>query len=241
MLRLAKIYDSLTVLKASPHSSPENGPFPYIFLSRSSAPSPTPLERTLAPNSILFYSWLSEIPNAQIVPYSAAEQLPILTLLDVRLRDAFLLTLYIYSSNYKAVVLPSFYKHINSIENDRLSGGVGVFPYLLSYTQYLAAKDTLQRSVGTTKIDAKFKISVLTGAEEALDALSDLVSETTGFLSGEGIPGTVDAAVYGYLYPSLHLGLMDETGTREAELVELIRERPKLVELVEKVNELAWS
>ncbi|KAK7206630.1 hypothetical protein BZA70DRAFT_274745 [Myxozyma melibiosi] len=246
VLRLAKIYDSLTIFPASPHSAPENGPFPYVFVPRSLPKAQDrKKDQSYSLPSPQFNSWLSSLPNARSVPYSAAEDSPIIMLLDVRIRDAFLLTLYLYSANYKNIVLPGFYRHLNSSKAESKNLGsenTGFFPHVVSYVQYNAVKETLRRSVGSQRIDAKFKINILIGAEEALDALSDLVAESTsGFLSGTSEPGVVDAAVYGYLYPVLHLGLKGENGNGEAELVELVRERPNLVELVEKIHKLAWT
>ncbi|KAK9461599.1 uncharacterized protein V1516DRAFT_711059 [Lipomyces oligophaga] len=227
LFKLSGLQDSVSFVSASPHSSPGDGPFPYIFLSRQN-PSDASVERFIAFNSQSFHSWLStECPG--FPRYNAFLESPIFTLISISLHDAYIYTLFMILPNFKSIVQDQIGFNIGR------NTGRGLLPYLLARQEQFAHSKAFERR----KLSGK---SILAASRDALDALESLLKAQNGVLSnGISQPGFLEATLFSYIYPILHLGLVDASGTGDAELVSIVKDHPLIVEASEKVCSLAWS
>ncbi|KAK9375668.1 uncharacterized protein V1513DRAFT_441593 [Lipomyces chichibuensis] len=231
ILKLAGVFDKFTTIPSSPHAAPKSGSVPYIFLPCRPKVDSDLLPRTIYPESKAFYRWLNSIAPS-FPAFDAAQQNPLLSLVDVRLRDAWVLTLYLYPLNYRSIFIPRL-SHAYS-QSDR---STSILPQILAYTTSHDAQKLLRRSTGVPRITETTQRSIIANAEEALDALANLlaVSETL-YLNGDK-PGVLDAAVYGYLWPILSLDFKNMKGDGQAELKAMVTQRKALVDLVKRIHD----
>ncbi|KAK9324803.1 hypothetical protein V1517DRAFT_316347 [Lipomyces orientalis] len=231
ILKLAGVIDKLAVIPSSPHAAPKSGSVPYVFLRSRPRIKSDLLPRTLYPESKAFHQWLASIAPS-FPAFDTAKQNPLLSLVDIRLRDAWLLTLYLYPANYKSILVPRLtqaYSHSDT--------STSIIPHILAYSASREAQQLLTRSTGVSRITETIQRSIITNAEEALDALAILLSDSGAPYINGGEPGVLDAAVYGYLRPILGLELKSLTGDGQAELKTLVQERKALVDLVERIHD----
>ncbi|KAK9350702.1 hypothetical protein V1505DRAFT_361499 [Lipomyces doorenjongii] len=231
ILKLAGVFDKFTTIPSSPHAAPKSGSVPYIFLPSRPKVDSDLLPRTIYPESKAFYRWLASIAPS-FPAFDPAQQNPLLSLVDVRLRDAWVLTLYLYPLNYSSIFVPRL-SHGYS-QSDRTKS---ILPQILAYTTSHDAQKLLRRSTGVPRITETTQKSIIANAEEALDALANILAVSGTFYLNGGKPGVLDAAVYGYLWPILSLDFKNMKGDGQAELKRMVTERKALVELVNRIHD----
>ncbi|KAK9367215.1 hypothetical protein V1509DRAFT_627334 [Lipomyces kononenkoae] len=231
ILKLSGIFDKFTTIPSSSHAAPKSGTVPYIFLASRPKVKADLLPRTLYPESKAFYLWLASI--APTLPeFDYVGQSPLLSLIDVRLRDAWVLTLYLYPLNYKSIFIPRLSQAYCQSDTS-----TSILPQIIAYTTLHDAQQLLRRSTGVPRITETIQKSIIANAEEALDAFANLLVDSgKPYLDGDE-PGALDASVYGYLDPILRLDIKDMIGDGQAELKTMVIARKVLVELVERIRD----
>ncbi|KAK9488418.1 hypothetical protein V1527DRAFT_457895 [Lipomyces starkeyi] len=235
ILKLAGVFDKFTIIPSSPHAASKCGSVPYIFLRSRPKVDSDLLSRTIYPESKAFYRWLNSIAPS-FPAFDAAQQNPLLSLVDVRLRDAWILTLHLYPLNYSSIFIPRLSHAYSQSERS-----TSILPPILAYTTSHDAQKQLRRSTGVPRITETTQRSIIANAEEALDALADLLAVSgTLYLNGDK-PGVLDAAVYGYLWPILSLDFKNMKGDGQAELKTMVTERKMLVDLVKRIHDQVYN
>ncbi|KAK9450235.1 uncharacterized protein V1518DRAFT_413318 [Limtongia smithiae] len=224
LLKMAKVYQNVSVVEASVHSAPETESLPYIYRAKQHKLG-MKLPRAIPSDGPVFLSFLSAVSSSGVATYNEARDAPYLALVDVDLRHAFLFTVYHIPENYRRFVVPM---------HAALSGKV--LAETLASSARKKAREVLEKSIGTTDVmNPAVQESIYDSAESALDALQDLLTESDGmYLSGTDTPGVVDAALFSYLWPSLQLGFTDQGNP--ARLYDMVQGRKLLVEYVESIR-----
>ncbi|KAI1812365.1 putative mitochondrial outer membrane protein [Poronia punctata] len=145
------------------------------------------------------------------------------SLLDHRIRTAWLYTLYLSPAN--TALLTSLY-----VEPATSSWPVRT---TILYQLRRAAELEILRSTARSAVDPN---ALYRGAREAFGALEALLDEDQWFFGGE-VPGLFDAAVFSYTYLLLHEGLAWEN----RRLGDILGEFPGLVEHRDRIYQRCWG
>ncbi|KAK9235703.1 hypothetical protein V1525DRAFT_434462 [Lipomyces kononenkoae] len=231
ILKLSGIFDRFTTIPSSSHAAPKSGTVPYIFLPSRPKVKSDLLPRTIYPESKVFYLWLASIAPS-FPEFDYAGQSPLLSLIDVRIRDAWVLTLYLYPVNYESIFIPRL-----SQAYSQSDASASILPRILAYTTLHDAQQLLRQSTGVPSITETIQRSIIANAEEALDAFANLLVDSgKPYLDGDD-PGVLDAALYGYIEPILRLDIRNRKGDAQAELKTLVTARNILVEWAERIHD----
>ncbi|KAM3418295.1 hypothetical protein BST61_g4295 [Cercospora zeina] len=203
-----------TLVSSNNHASP-SGSLPFLQPATSSnnaTPDPIPANK--------LQKWLAATTAQSSAPSPGPNDVRLeayQSLIDNRIRKAWLYQLYL------------------APENDALMQRLYVSPcsnhplvrFALRRQLRCAAEEELVKSVGSNTVDAEV---VLKEAEEAFEALSQLLGEKEWFFEAEG-PGLFDANVFAYV----HLILDDGLGWGFNPLIEGVRRFGNLVGHRERV------
>ncbi|KAK9468982.1 hypothetical protein V1512DRAFT_258355 [Lipomyces arxii] len=215
-LKLAGILDKFEIVTASIHASPIKS-LPYIYLT------PQKGQRTLYPHTKSFYDWLRTAAVTKLPEFDHVKLRPVLSLIEVRLRDAYLMTLYGYGSNYNNIVL----RHMALKYSSGETAVPSLLPRVLAYTTYLSQDRVLRRNNGP--LNDTVRQTILTNASEALHALDTLCANHSDL-------GVLDAAIYGYVWTIMSTDLRNMAGSAEAELRTMVKQHKSLVSLATRVE-----
>jgi len=200
------------LISSNNHSSP-TGSLPFLlpagYGSNTSQHSPLPIP------SNKFVEYATEhggrVEESSSMRYEAYQ-----SLLDHRIRNAWLYTLYLEPLNFSAVAYPRYVSPISSNLLVRAS---------ISHQLRAAAEAELLKHTSIIDTD-----DLYSEADKAFEALSILLGEDSWFF-GSGKPALFDAAVFGYT----QLLLDEELGWREEKLSRALRRRANLVQHRERL------
>lgn len=176
--------DFLTV-SSSNHASP-TGSLPFVIPATSCANSSVlDLVRPIPSHQI--QAWASK-PGAISKTQSDSDRYEAyLSLLDHRIRKAWLHTLYLSQSNFDAVARPLYINPATSSRPARL---------VLSHNLQAAALEELTKASTSSVIDLD---ALYRESDNAFSALSDFLGDEDWFF-GEAEPGLFDAGVFAYTH-----------------------------------------
>ncbi|KAL8889894.1 MAG: hypothetical protein Q9215_002876 [Flavoplaca cf. flavocitrina] len=199
-------FDFLTV-SSSNHASP-TGSLPFVIPATSGANS-TVLDVVRPIPSHQIQAWGSKHGAISKTPPDSDRYEAYLSLLDHRIRNAWLHTLYLSQPNFDAVARPLY---INPATSSRLARLV------LSHNLKAAALEELTKASTSLVIDLD---ALYRESDNAFSALSHCLGSDDWFF-GEAEPGIFDAAVFAYT----HLLCDKEMGwkTKEERLGKSLRE-----------------
>ncbi|KAI0402187.1 hypothetical protein F4802DRAFT_378929 [Xylaria palmicola] len=200
------------------HASP-TGALP--FLLPPSTPSNARPQRPIPSNKLEQYGLDhgTSKPPQNLGPRLEAYE----SLLDHRIRNAWLYTLYLSPAN--ANLLTRLY--IAPTTSSRPVRAT------ILYQLRRAAELEILRSTGRDVIDPA---ALYTGAREAFGALDALLGDGEWFFRTE-IPGLFDATVFSYT----HLLLQDSLGWKNLRLTEVLEEFPRLVSHRDRILQRCWG
>ncbi|KAI1745069.1 hypothetical protein F4680DRAFT_174180 [Xylaria scruposa] len=206
------------VCPSNNHASP-TGALPFLLPS-STPGNPRP-QRPIPSNKLEQYaldnakSKLPKDPGSRLEAYQS--------LLDHRIRNAWLYTLYLSPAN--ADLLSHLY-----ITPTTSSPPVRA---TISYQLRHAAELDILRSTGRDTIDTA---ALYKGAEEAFRALDAILGDNKWFFGSE-VPALFDATVFSYTHLILHDGLIWEN----PRLKQILKEYPRLVDHQIRIFRRGWG
>ncbi|KAI1823844.1 putative mitochondrial outer membrane protein [Xylaria intraflava] len=215
-LKLAGV--DFCVRSSNNHASP-TGALP--FLLPPSAPNDVTPQRPVPSNKLEQYGLkngqfkLPGNPDPRLEAYES--------LLNHRVRDAWLYTLYISPANTDLLT----YFYIAPATSSRL-----VRATLLHQLRH-AAELGILRSTGRNAIDPE---ALYNGAEEAFGALDAVLGDDMWFFGSE-IPGLFDATMFSYT----HLVLHEDLAWENRRLNDILKKFPRLVEHRDRIYQKCWG
>ncbi|KAI1129162.1 hypothetical protein F5Y10DRAFT_276987 [Nemania abortiva] len=215
-LRLAGV--DFCLRSSNNHGSP-TGALPFL-LPPSTPTNPRP-QRPIPSNKIEQYgldNGKSRLPRDIGSKLEAYE-----SLLDHRIRNAWLYTLYLSPAN--AGLLANLY-----ITPTTTSGLVRA---TVAYQLRHAAEREILRSTGKPAVDPA---ALYRGAKEAFSALDAVLGDETWFFGNE-VPGLFDATVFSYTYLILDNGL----AWKNRQLNDILQEFPRLVSHRNRIFQRCWG
>ncbi|CAL3972504.1 hypothetical protein PZA11_004392 [Diplocarpon coronariae] len=206
------------LLSSNNHASP-SGALPFLLPAFQGSDNS---QESLVPiSSSKFEKYAAEnggkVEETADMRYSAYQ-----SLLDSRIRDAWLFTLYLEPLNFSAVAYPLYVSPTSSNPLVRAS---------ISHQLRAAAEAELLKH--TSAIDTD---DLYSEADKAFEALSILLGEDAWFF-GSGKPALFDASVFAYT----QLLLDDELGWKEQKLCRALRARDNLVQHRERLRARYYS
>ncbi|KAL8733890.1 MAG: hypothetical protein Q9166_001878 [cf. Caloplaca sp. 2 TL-2023] len=176
--------DFVTV-PSSNHASP-TGSLPFLIPAMSGAES-TIIDIIPPVPSHKIQEWASKIGNTPKTEPENMSYEAYMSLLDHRIRNAWLHTLYLSSPNYNAVGRPLYIEPATTSTPVRLA---------LAWSLQSAALEEVVKisAMPVIDVDALYRES-----DRAFAALSELLGDDDWFL-GEAEPGLLDAAVFAYTH-----------------------------------------
>ncbi|KAI4229260.1 MAG: hypothetical protein L6R36_001008 [Xanthoria steineri] len=182
-LKLAGI-DFVTVASNN-HASP-TGSLPFVIPAASSADS-TVLDLVRPIPSHKIQEWAGKQGATSRTEPDRTRYEAYLSLLDHRIRNAWLHTLYLSVPNFEAVARPLYISPATSAPPARLA---------LSYSLRTSALEELTRASTSSVIDLS---ALYRESDDAFSALSEMLGDDDWFF-GEAEPGFFDAAVFAYTH-----------------------------------------
>ncbi|KAI4096464.1 MAG: hypothetical protein LQ344_000972 [Seirophora lacunosa] len=221
-----------TTQPSSNHASP-TGSLPFLLPASSSSnpDAPTPSAGAPIPSSKL-QEWAAKTSGdptdknkTQQPPNPPRHQAAYVSLLDNRIRNAWLHTLYLSPRNFSAVARPLYIAPATAAPPARFS---------LARTLRAAALEELVKSGGAPVVDAD---TLYRASDAAFAALSQLLGADEWFFGAEA-PGLMDAGVFAYTHLLLNGGMMgwkeeDERmgrGLRDGRWRNLVEHRGRILE-----------
>lgn len=215
-LKLAGV--DFQVVSSTNHASP-TGALPFLIPPSSPIASvthtPIPsnkLEQYAAENGT---SQVPDVPSLKLEAYES--------LLDYRIRNAWLYSLYLSRSN--SALLSHLY--VTPFSNSQV-----VRTTTLSQLRHAAEAEIL-RSMGTPTVESR---ALYEGAREALEALSTVLGTSDWFFDTSE-PSLFDATVFAYT----HLLLDERMAWEDQTLTEMAKEFPNLVEHRDRILQRCWG
>ncbi|KAI2601726.1 hypothetical protein GGR54DRAFT_645616 [Hypoxylon sp. NC1633] len=214
-LKLAGV--DFRVLPSTNHASP-TGALPFLLPPSdptSAAYPPIPsnkLEQYAAENGT---SKVSEVRDLKLEAYES--------LLDHRIRTAWLYSLYLARSN------SSLISHLYVTPVSRSQ----VVRTTILYQLRNAAEAEILRSMGMSVVDSR---ALYDGAREAFGAISTLLGSRP-WVFGTSEPSLFDATLFSYTHPLLD----DRLAWEDRRLVEIVKEFPNLVEHRNRILQKCWA
>ncbi|KAL8814908.1 MAG: hypothetical protein Q9223_005911 [Gallowayella weberi] len=186
------------ITPSSNHASP-TGSLPFL-IPAASRPDSTMLDGVLPVPSHKIQEWASKNrSNSKTDPDNMRYE-PYLSLLDHRIRSAWLHTLYLCSPNFDAVAQPLYVTSTTSSPLVRLT---------LTNNLQAAALEELIKSSTSPVVDVE---ALYRESDNAFSALSELLGDDVWFF-GEDVPSLFDAGVFAYT----HLLCDEKLGWKEDE------------------------
>ncbi|KAI9870954.1 MAG: hypothetical protein M1830_003590 [Pleopsidium flavum] len=194
------------------HSSP-TGSLPFLLASVSDViPSQ---EATLPTSSNRLQKWISEQGATPEEP-SDIRYDAYLSLIDHRIRRAWLYALYLEPRNFTAVARRLYVQPCSSSS---------LVSATIAYQLRAAAEAELLKHSVLIDID-----DLYSEADNAFDALSTILGENTFFFNNEN-PGLFDASVFAYT----HLFLDEGMGWKETKLIKGLKKHKNLIQHRQKI------
>ncbi|OTB07044.1 hypothetical protein M426DRAFT_20439 [Hypoxylon sp. CI-4A] len=216
-LKLAGI-DFRTV-SSNNHASP-TGALPFLIppSSPNSLTAQTPIPTNKLEQYVLDKSTskVSDVPTLKLEAYES--------LLDYRIRNAWLYSLYLSPSN--TALLSHLYVAPVSTSH--------VVKTTILYQLRHAAETEILRSIGTPVVDSR---ALYQGAREAFVALSALLESSGEWFFGTSEPSLFDATVFSYT----HLLVDEALPWEDRRLPEILKDFPNLVEHRNRVLQRCWG
>ncbi|KUJ18420.1 uncharacterized protein LY89DRAFT_706892 [Mollisia scopiformis] len=193
------------LISSNNHASP-TGSLPFLLPAVQSN-SPQDALLPVTSNKFVKYAsnhggWVDESPSMRYEAYQS--------LLDHRIRNAWLYTLYLEPLNFSSVAYPLYVSSTSSNPLVRAS---------IAYQLRLAAETELLKHTSIIDTD-----DLYSEADKAFEALSSLLGEDSWFF-GNDKPALFDASVFAYT----QLLLDDSLGWKEKKLCRALRTRDNLV------------
>ncbi|KAL8950788.1 MAG: hypothetical protein Q9222_003195 [Ikaeria aurantiellina] len=173
-----------TTVQSCNHASP-TGALPFLTPASSTADPATEASFPVASNKL--QDWAEKygknaIPESENIRYEVY-----MSLVEHRIRNAWLHTLYLTPANFDGVARPLYIEPVTSTSAVRFA--------LTRTLQSAALGEIIKASTSpVVDLDALYQES-----DNAFSALSDLLGNNDWFF-GEESPGLLDAAVFGYTY-----------------------------------------
>ncbi|KAI0012498.1 hypothetical protein F4779DRAFT_37062 [Xylariaceae sp. FL0662B] len=215
-LKLAGI--KFRVSSSNNHASP-TGALPFL-LPASTPDNPTS-HKPIPSNKLEQYaaetgtSKIPEVPSLKLEAYES--------LLDHRIRNAWLYSLYLSRSN-SALVSHLYVMPVSTSQVVRTT---------ILYQLRHAAETEILRSMGTRVVDSR---ALYEGARDAFEALSTVLGSEPWFF-GSPDPSLFDATVFAYT----HLILDDKLAWEDRRLAEIVKEFPNLAEHRDRILQRCWG
>ncbi|KAI1418584.1 hypothetical protein F5Y13DRAFT_149488 [Hypoxylon sp. FL1857] len=215
-LKLAGV--DFRVVPSTNHASP-TGALP--FLIPPSSPTNSTTHTPVPSNKLEQYAaekGASKVPDVPSLKLEAYE-----SLLDYRIRNAWLYSLYLSPSN------STLLSHLYVTPFSRSQ----VVRTTILHQLRNAAEAEILRSLGAPTVDSRV---LYEGAREALEALSTVLGSESWFFEVEE-PSLFDATVFAYT----HLLLDERLAWVDQSLTEMVKEFPNLVEHRDRILQRCWG
>ncbi|RKF63280.1 Metaxin-1 [Erysiphe neolycopersici] len=209
-LKIAGIEHNL--IASNNHASP-TGSLPFLLPAFHGANRFSEKVNPIVADKLIKYSIENgaNIQDTSSIRYSAYQ-----SLLDYRIRNAWLYFLYLESRNFNEVAYPLYVSSVSSNFLVRAS---------ISHQLRAAAESELLKQSSVIDID-----DIYSEADKAFEALSILLGENNWFFGNEK-PALFDASVFAYS----HLLLDEDMGWQETKLCRALRTRKNLVQHRERI------
>ncbi|KHJ35534.1 putative mitochondrial outer membrane protein [Erysiphe necator] len=209
-LKIAGIDHS--IIASNNHASPI-GSLPFLLPALNGADSFSDIGNPIVADKMVKYSKeqganVEEVSNMRSAAYQS--------LLDYRIRNAWLYFQYLESRNFNKVAYPLY---VSSVSTNFLVRA------LISYQLRAAAESELLKFSSVIDID-----DIYSEADKAFEALSILLGENSWFFGNER-PSLFDASVFAYS----HLLLDENMGWLETKLCRTLQTRKNLVQHRERI------
>ncbi|KAI9715388.1 MAG: hypothetical protein M1812_006033 [Candelaria pacifica] len=202
----------ILTIPSNNHASP-TGALPFLLPSRSgSSASPDAL---LPIPSNKLQKWVHEQTSSPKEP-SSLKYTPYLSLLDNKIRNAWLYALYLSPENFSAVAQRLYIDPCSSNSIVRAT---------ISHQLRAAAEAEILKQSAMLDVDTLFS-----EANDAFEALNTLLGDVDWFFDAE-TPGLFDASVFAYTYLILDKGL----GWKDERLMKTLRGKEGLVRHCERI------
>lgn len=208
------------MISSNNHASP-TGILPFLIPAYSNtSDTQTPIPSTNLPKYAKQIG--HEVPEPTSMRYEAYQ-----SVIDTRIRSAWLYSLYLNPQNFAAVAVPLYIAPTTSS---------GIVNWALASQLRAAAETELLKT--SVKIDAD---DLYAEAEKAFEALSILLGENEWFMPCDGSdevePTLFDASVFAYT----HLLLDEDLAWKDKKLVRCVTKRRNLVEHRDRLYRKYWG